>query len=155
MKNNIRALTLHMVFAAGFFILIAEIVTSSPIAGRHIANLAVRILLSLIIILGYFFFGTFLYTDKDKKYDFLTGIIIALIGFVIWLYTFFKTGMNILYVPEESAEYWVVMNIYHSPFTAFYYLTGIPHTPLLSLLTNIFPSFLMGCGLKYKRKKGR
>lgn len=67
------------------------------------------------------------------------------------MYTFLKTGENLLEVPGELKEYWILFNLYYSPFTMIYFILDINMTPLLSLFTNLLPSLLMACGLKYKR----
>ena len=97
--------------------------------------------------------GTFLDISRDKKYDFFVGSTIVVIGIGLWIYTFSITGKNLLEVPRELSEYWILFNVYHTPFTMIDFLLGIPLIPLLSLFQNLLPSFLMGCGLRYKRLK--
>jgi len=41
-------------------------------------------------------------TGIDKKYDFLTGLLIAAVGIGIWLFVFFYLRMN--RIPEELPE---------------------------------------------------
>jgi len=59
--------------------------------------------------------------------------------------------MNLVETPEELKEYWIIYNLYYSPFTMIYFLLGLNSSPMLSLSTNLLPPFLLGCGIQYKR----
>ena len=89
--------------------------------------------------------------NKDKKYYFLAGSIISIIGIVLWLYTFLRTGRILYNLPKEVSEYWIYFNFYYTPFTMLYFLLNINDTPLLTMFTNLFTSLVIGCGLTYKR----
>lgn len=151
-KNNIKALLLHIIILVVSFIILTIFVTTGPTLGKYTTNIVTRSILAIVLILFYIISGTFLDLNKNRIYDFFTGSIVGIIGIGIWLYTFSITGKNLIYIPKELSEYWILMNLYNVPFTMVYFLLEISQTPLLLLFTNLLPSFLMGCGLKLKRK---
>lgn len=91
--------------------------------------------------------------NTNKKYDFLVGCIIGIIGICLWVYTFSITDRNLFEVPKELREYWILMNTYLYPFIVSDFHIKVSKTPLLLLLVNFIPSILMGCGLKFKGLK--
>ncbi|SHI16237.1 MULTISPECIES: hypothetical protein [Sporanaerobacter] len=153
MKNNIKALVLHLIIVIVSSILLIIFVATGPLFGKYTTNIVCRLFLTILLIIFYIYMGTFLDISKDKKYDFFVGSTIVVIGIGLWIYTFSITGKNLLEVPRELSEYWILFNIYHAPFTMIDFLLGIPLIPLLALFQNLLPSFLMGCGLRYKRLK--
>ncbi|WP_313756694.1 hypothetical protein [Tissierella sp.] len=155
MINNIKALLLHLAIVIVSSILLIIFVATGPTLGKYTTNILSRIFLIIILTISYVYMGTFLNISKNKKYDFFNGSIISLIGIGLWTYIFSITGKNLLEVPRELSEYWILFNIYYTPFTMIDFLLGIPTIPLLLLFENLLPSILMGCGLKYKRLKLR
>ncbi|KDR95981.1 hypothetical protein SAMN02745945_01746 [Peptoclostridium litorale DSM 5388] len=151
MKNNVKALLLHLVIVGVSFIILIIFVGTAPTLGKYTTNIVMRVPLAIVLISPYVYVGTLLDTNIDKKYDFLTGSIIVIIGAGLWAYAFLATGKISHNLPEELSIYWILFNAYHTPFTMIYFLLGIPKTPLLGLLTNLFPSLLIGTGLSYKR----
>ncbi|WP_077367132.1 hypothetical protein [Anaerosalibacter sp. Marseille-P3206] len=155
MRNNLKALVLHSIIVVVSFILLIIFVATGPTLGKYTTNIISRLVLVILLIISYVYMGTFLDINKDKRYDFFVGSIIAIIGIGLWIYTFFISGKNLLEVPIELSEYWILFNVYYTPFTMIYFLLSIPVTPLLSLCTNLFPSLLMGLGLMFKRLRIR
>lgn len=157
MKNNLKALSLHLIIMVLSIIFLIIFVATGPKIGQYTTHIISRICISMGFVLAYVFSGTLLDKNTNKKYDFLVGLFIAIIGIVIWIYTYSMTGESLSKItseiPEEISEYWISMNIYHTPFIFINFLFSLPNTPLLSLITNLFPTILMGLGLKYKREK--
>jgi len=153
MKNNIRALGFHLVIVLLSIILLVVFVATGPVLGKHTSNIASRMFIGIVFIFAYLFAGTFLDINRDKRYDFLVGSFVALVGIAIWSYTFFITGKNLFVIPAEYRDYWILMNIYHTPFIFINFIFDLPNVPLLGIVENLIPSFLMGLGMKYKRKR--
>jgi hypothetical protein len=115
-----------------------------------------RLFLGVAFLLVYIFSGTLLDRNTSKKYDFFVGSFIGVIGIVLWFYTFSKTGINLFeIIPEELSHNWILINSYYIPFTIISLAFGLPSIPILSLISNLIPTLLMGLGLKYKRLKYR
>lgn len=155
MKNSMKAFTLHLIIVGITFVLLIGFVSTGPTLGRYTTNIVSRVFFIIVLIAFYVYAGTLLDVKKDKRYDFLAGSIIAIVGIGLWLYTFFKTDKNLIHIPKELSEYWIVFNLYHSTFTMIYFFWGVTTSPILSLFTNLLPSLLIGCGMKYKRLKLR
>jgi len=149
--NNIVALALHLTVAIISTILLIIFVATGPTLGVYTTHIASRFFLIVLHLSLYLCAGMVLDSRKNKKYDFFAGIIIAIIGIGLWIYTLSKTGMNLIETPEELSVYWIIYNLYYSPFTMIYFLLELNSSPILSLLTNLIPTFLLGCGIKYKR----
>ncbi|MCG0275388.1 MAG: hypothetical protein L5655_04370 [Thermosediminibacteraceae bacterium] len=154
-KNNVKALIAHFIIVGVCAILLMIFVATAPLLGKYISHIAIRVPLAVMLILSYVYVGTLLDTKVDKKYDFLAGSLIAVIGLGLWLYTYLTTGKILVNFPDELRESWIPFNFYYAPFTMIYFLLGIPMQPLLGLFTNFIPSLLMGIGLSYKRSKMR
>jgi hypothetical protein len=151
MKNNIKALILHLITVVISFILLVIFVATAPKFGKYTTNILSRLFLTVSLIRFYVYMGTFLDINKDRKYDFYVGGIISIIGIGLWLYTFLMTNGSLIEVPKEVSTYWILFNSYYMPFTMIDFLLGIQHIPLLSLLNIFMPSLFMGFGLRYKR----
>lgn len=153
MRNNFKALVLHLIIIIFSFIFLVIFVATGPKIGQYTTHIITRLFIGTAFLLVYIFSGTLLDIHTSKKYDFLTGFLTAFIGIVLWLYTISITGGNLLSIPEELSEYWILMNFYHIPFVFINFLFKLPNTPFLSLILNFLPTILMGLGLKYKRFK--
>lgn len=153
MKNNLKALGLHLVIVMLSLIYLVILVSTAPIIGKYTNNIMLKGLIGISFIFFYIFAGILLDINTNKKYDFLVGCTVGIIGICLWVYTFSITGRNLFRVPEELREYWILMNTYLYPFIVADFPIKVSSTPLLLLLVNFFPSILMGSGLKYKRLK--
>lgn len=153
MKNNCKALILHLVIVIVSLIFLILFIATGPKIGQYTANTISRFFIGVVFLLFYIFSGTLLDINPSKKYDFLAGCLIAVIGIALWFYTFSLTKGNLFEIPEELSEYWILMNIYHAPFILGNLLLRLPNIPLVSLVTNLFPTLLIGIGLRYKRLK--
>lgn len=151
MKNNLKALGLHLALVILSIIFTIIFVVASPILGKYVTHIISRIFIVTISMCLYILAGLLLDTGSNSKYDFLTGLLIAIIGLVIWYYTFSTAGWNLSEIPKELSGHWIPMNLYHSPFIFINLLIPVPNTPLTSLITNLIPSILLGIGLRYKR----
>lgn len=153
MKNNIKALGFHLLIVVLSMIFVIVFVVTGPTLGRYMTHIISRILITIAFILVYVFAGSLLDIGANKKYDFLTGCVTAFIGIALWYYTVSITGGDLFKISKEVTDYWILMNTYHSPFIFVNFLFRLPNTPLMSLITNLFPGLLMGIGLKYKRSR--
>ena len=153
MRNNLKALALHFIIIIFSLIFLMAFVATGPLLSQYMDNIISRIFIGMLFLFVYIFSGTLLDIKKNKEHDYLAGCFIAVIGIAIWVYTFLITGRNLDQVPKELSEYWIPMNIYHTPFTMIKLLFSIPNTPLISLISNFIPTVFMGFGLKYKRIK--
>lgn len=107
MKNNIKALLAHIIILVVSFIILVIFVTTGPTLGKYTTNIVIRTILAIVLILFYIVSGSFLDLNKNRMYDFFTGSIVGIIGIGIWLYTFFITGKNLNYIPEDCIHEWI------------------------------------------------
>lgn len=153
MRNNFKALGLHLAITVLAFVFLVIFVSTGPKIGKYTTHIISRLFITIGFLLIYILSGTWLDIDANKKYDFFVGSFIAIIGISLWLYTISIVGWDLFNIPEELSEYWILMNIYHTPFIFMNFFFPLPNMPILSLLMNLLPTFLMGVGLKYKRFK--
>ena len=149
--NNILAFVLHIIYIFTSFIFTLWFVSTGPKLGRYTTSIIFRIFFIIIFIMIYIYLGSFLSIKKDKKYDFISGTVIALIGIFLWGYTLLYTGGNLWYISEEQREYWILFNIYFCPLTISYFFLDITTTPLILFFTTMIPSLFLGCGIRLKR----
>ncbi|ADL08776.1 hypothetical protein [Thermosediminibacter oceani] len=154
MENNIKALIAHFILVVASFILLLIIFfVTGQIIWKYIIHIAIRVPLAIVLMLSYVYVGTLLDTKMDKKYHFLAGSLIAVIGLGLWLYTFSITREKVNILPEEFIdEYWIPFYLYYMPILMSCFLLGIPFRSL-TFFANFIPSLLIGIGLSYKRLK--
>lgn len=152
LKNNLIALVFHFLFMIISFIVVIIFVSTAPIIGRVSTHIISRIVLAVMFLIGYFYIGTLLDTSTNKQYDFLAGFFIAILGIIIWIYTYRVAGRYLFEIPKEMIEYWIVNNLYQLPLIFVNMVMEIPNIPIINLIYNFVPSLLIGLGLKYKRK---
>lgn len=152
MINSIKALLFHLVYTFLSLIFTVWFVYNGPTLGKFTTSLPARVFFILLFTIGYIFIGMVLSSDKPRKYDFFYGVLIAIVGIIIWVFTFSNTGMNMGGITKEYGEYWLLFNLFFSPFNSIYFFLDFSATPVLMLLTIAFPSILIGIGLKLKRK---
>jgi len=155
-KNNIIALIAHLIIIGISFMLLLifiHIYNTAPWILNYRTHIAIRLPLAIGFMLLYAYAGTLLDTKMDKKYDFLTGSLIAVVGVGIWLCTYFYLINR--RIPEElTSEYWILFYSYYLPIALILGALGIPIQPsLFELFANFIPSLLIGIGLSYKRLK--
>ncbi len=154
LKNNILAFVLNLLITIFSIILLIIFVATGPTLGKYTTSIFSRIFLIFLFISIYFCVGLLLDASNNKKYDFFSGIMIAIIGLGLWTYTISKTGMSLRDTPELLSEYWILYNLYYSPFTMINFLLNISNiSPLTSLSINFLPTILFGFAIKYKRSK--
>ena len=154
LKNNILAFVLNLLITILSIILLIIFVSTGPILGKYTTSIFARMFLILFFTSTYFCVGLLLDATNNKKYDFFSGIIIASLGLGLWTYTISKTGMSLRDTPEVLSEYWILYNLYYSPFTIISFLLNISNiSPLISLSINFLPTILFGFAIKYKRSK--
>lgn len=153
MRNNFKALIVHFIIIILSSIFLVIFVATGPKIGQYTTNIISRLFMGIALLSAYIFAGTFLDINVSRKYDFYAGCFIAVIGIGLWLYTFSIAGRSLTEIPKELSEYWILMNIYYMPYTFINFLFAIPNSPIISLITNLFPTLFMGFGLKLKRLK--
>lgn len=130
-------------------------------AGPRIEKYATHFISKLIIVIGiillYILAGMLLDTNTSKRYDFFSGFLITAIGIIIWVYTFLIFSGNLseiaVLISEELSGYWILMNIYHTPFIFLRLILILPNMPIVSLIENLLLTVFIGFGLRYKRAK--
>ena len=153
MKNNLKALGLHLIIVVLSIMFLIVFVATGPLIGRYSTNIVSRLFISITFIFAYIFAGTLLDITKNKKYDFLVGFLLGILGVALWFYTFSITDKNLFEIPKELSGYWILNNFYNTPLIIISFLLEVPSKPLSLLMINLLPSLLMGFGLKYKRFK--
>ena len=152
LKNNFIAFVLHLLLMIISIIFLIVFVSTGPKLGKYTTSIIGRIIIIILFISFYFVAGMLLDINNNKKYDFFTGVIIAVVGIGLWIYTISKTGISLTDTPEEVGEYWILYNLYYSPFTMIGFLLKVSNrSSVLSLLINFLPSIFFGLGIKYKR----
>ena len=153
-KNNILAFVLNLFITIFSIILLIVFVSTGPTLGKYTSSIFSRIFLIFLFISIYFCVGLLLDANNNNKYDFFSGIIIAIVGLGLWTYTISKTGMSLRGTPEVLSEYWILYNLYYSPFTMISFLLNLSNiSPLTSFFINFLPTILFGFAIKYKRSK--
>lgn len=152
MRNNIIAFFFHLLYSFLTLIFTIWFVSSGPTLGKFTTSFPARVFFISLFIIGYVFIGMLLSSNKPKNYDFFYGVLIVLVGLIIWAFAFSKAGMNIGVISKQYGEYWMLFNLFFSPFNLIYFFLDISVTPILLLFTTVFPSLLMGIGIKIKKK---
>lgn len=94
----------HLIIVVISFIFLVILILSWETAPWILENYGspILVLSAIGFTFLYAFAGTLMDTEIDKKYDFLTGLLIAAVGIGIWLFVFFYLRMN--RIPEKLPE---------------------------------------------------
>lgn len=148
-RNNIVAFIFHilLIVLSTFYLIL--IVSLSPYIGSILINPIVRGVLSVLWTAMYVYIGSKMTIKHRRKTDFSCGILIALIGLVLWGYSLISAGI-ILDVPEKIS---IPLNVYLNPIYQICFLLDIRFNQLIRLISCFVPTILIGIGIKYKRYK--
>ena len=80
MKNNLKALGIHLMIVILSTIFLIIFVVTGPAVGQYTTHIISRLFMGIGFIAVYIFSGMLLSTDTNSKYDFLVGCFIAVVG---------------------------------------------------------------------------
>lgn len=152
--NNIIALLFHILLIVLSTIGLALLVALSPYLGGVITSLPIRILIAVFWLLAYMFLGTRLKTSQRAKWDFKSGILIALIGIVLLIYSLYNIGLTVE-IPDELSHHGIPLNIYLNPIYQVFFMLGLSFNQPIRLISCFIPNLLIGIGLRFKRLKNQ
>lgn len=78
MKNNFKALVLHLIIVILSFLVLIIFVATGPKIGHITTNIISRIFIVIALIFAYIFSGTLLDINKSKRYDIFVGALVAI-----------------------------------------------------------------------------
>jgi hypothetical protein len=152
-KNNVRALLYHILIIILSTLYLILLVSLGPYIGGLIRTPIVRGLMCIIFAGTYIYAGSRLNIRHRIKYDFQAGLLIALIGLILWGISVFQTGLDLRPVNEELAYLYIPLNIFLNPMLQIGFLLDIEFNQLVRLIACFIPGLLMGIGIKFKRYK--
>lgn len=152
--NNIIALLFHILLIVLSTIGLALLVALSPYLGGVITSLPIRILIAVFWLLAYIFLGTGLKTSQGAKWDFKSGLIIALIGIVLLIYSLYNIGLTVE-IPDDLSYYGIPLNIYLNPIYQVFFMLGLSFNQPIRFISCFIPNLLIGIGLRFKRLKNQ
>ncbi len=150
--NNIFALFMHILLIVLSTIGLSVLVAISPYLGGLITSLPFRIIIAVFWILAYLFIGTRLKVKHRPEWDFKCGILIALAGIALFIYSLYKIGPTIE-ITEELSYYAIPLSIYLNPIYQIFLMLGISFNQPMRFVSCFIPTFLIGVGLKLSRFK--
>lgn len=150
-KDNIIALIYHILLIMISTIYLILVVLLSPYIGEIITSSVIRIVLAIIWASTYVAIGTKLDIKHMSKYDFNKGILIALIGMLLWTYSLIKTGFTIEVIDDELIKHLIPLNIYLNPIYQISFLLDIKFNQLVRFISCFIPTLLIGMGITIKR----
>ncbi|GAU75440.1 hypothetical protein [Fusibacter sp. 3D3] len=110
-KNNFKALIIHLCSIPFFLIGIFIFVLASPLYKVKSVSLMIMILLYLIIFILYeATLIRYLKISVIRRHDYLSGILVAIVGVIIWLILYLY-HIDYFDVFQEN-EIWIPYNIY-------------------------------------------
>lgn len=156
------ALIYHLGYILLCLLAIVILVFLSPMignvfSGKMIVLWPVRIVMAALIPASYIGLGSWLKFEVKKVRDFLTGGLIAVVGIGLVMISMRHTSNGFWMIPseEELVYHWQAANLFLLPTTLTCFFLGIVRTPWIMLGSALLPSFFMGIGLRWKRKRGK
>lgn len=145
-KNNLIAFLGHLVIISLFFI-VTMIFEKGYISGFLYKIFAV------IFIIPYVVLGYKLNINLNKRFDFWSGLIISILGIVVWIFVLLVGSEKILVDSQNLNIFWRATQSYINIFyVSFLWGWGkIKNIIYINLVLCFVPSFLIGIGLKFKR----
>lgn len=153
MRNNIRAIGIHLIYVILLFIVTVGFIGLSQSLGPYInvESLVFKVMSIIILITSYIIGGFFLDTNSKKGYDFFCGTTIFILGVILWVISIGITKGNLYEINYDMQEYWILLDMFILPIKFSLNLINIDITPIVLLISTTIPSLLMGIGLKIKR----
>lgn len=155
-KDNIKGLFYHMVLMLISMLFLMIIAVISPYIGKYMIHPAGRIILGIPWIIAYIVIGLKMNGRIKRKSNFNSGMLIALIGLVLWGYSMYQTGLH--WTPDSDVimdYYYAPLNIYMGPILNMGILFDIEINQYIRLISCFIPTFLMGIGIRIKRQSLR
>lgn len=152
-KNNITSFLYHILIIIFSTIYLILLVSLGPYIGEFIKSPIIRIILSILLAGTYIYSGTRLSIRHRIRYDFQAGLLIAIIGIILWGISIFQTGAILRPVSEEAAYLYIPLNIFLNPMLQISFLLDIEFNQIIRLISCFIPSLLIGIGIKIKRYK--
>ncbi|SHJ85947.1 hypothetical protein SAMN02745248_01128 [Hathewaya proteolytica DSM 3090] len=145
-KNNLIVFFTHIVLVL-LFVLVAMAFD------RKYINWIIYRLAAFIFVIPYVIMGYKLNNKLNKKFDYLSGTIVTIIGFVISTIVFMVGDGKILAEAANSSMFWRLSYSYIDIFyRAFLWgWTNFKNMYYINLILCLVPSFLVGLGMKLRR----
>lgn len=150
-KNNLRALLIHLLGSIAFLVLLFTYVVASPLYKMRLVSILVMGLLYVFILAVYIgVLKNFLKCQTQKTLEYFSGILVMLIGSSIWILTYAYQSQYLSLFHEN--EQWIPYNVYNYLIWPIMYGIKNPFILLgLGLLNGLFPPL----ALILKRKSSR
>ena len=152
-RDNIRAFILHILLIIISTIYLIALVWLSPYIGKFLINPIIRGILFILWASTYIIIGNKLYMRIRSRHDFNAGLLIAVVGFILWAFSLYKIGFNFGEIQEDLSYHYIPLNIYINPIYQMFFLLGIKFNQISRLIACFLPTILIGLGIKYKRFK--
>lgn len=137
-RNNIVAFIFHilLIVLSTFYLIL--VVSLSPYIRDIIVNPLIRGIFAVIWAAIYIYIGTKMNLKHRRKVDYFCGILITLVGLILW-------GNSLI-----NSEL-IPLNVYLNPIYQICLLLDIRFDQLMILISCFIPSILIGIGVKFKR----
>lgn len=152
-KNNIKGLFYHMVLILLSMLFLMIIAVISPYMGKYMIHPVGRIILGIPWIISYIAIGSKMNSRVRRRSDFNSGILITLIGLILWSYSIYQTGLH--WTPDSDLimdYHYAPLNIYMGPILNMGILFDIEINQYIRLISCFIPTLLMGVGIRIKRQ---
>lgn len=137
-KNNIFALLFHisMILLSTIYLII--ITSLEEYLGDILTSPIIKGILVGFWLGIYIKYGSSMKLKHKRKYDFHSGLLILIVGFILWI----NSNINS-----------TVFNIFMNPIYQVSILLNIEFNQIEGLISIFIPTILIGIGIKYKRIK--
>ena len=152
-KNNITAFLYHILLIILSTLYLIIFVALSPYLGKIYVHPITRGILTMLWAGSYVFVGVKMSIRHRVRYDFLSGLLIAFNGLILWVISIYQTGFTLRPISEELAYLYIPLNIYLNPILQISFLLDIEFNQIIRLIACFIPGILMGVGVKFKRYK--
>lgn len=111
-KNNIKAIMIHLLSIPFFLIGLFLYVVASPLYKSEAAAIMIAIISYVAFYTGYFaLLVKFLQSSKFKIYNAFSGVLVAVVSLVIWRLTYIS-NQSVVGI-EAYTEIWIPYNLYN------------------------------------------
>lgn len=137
-KNNIYTFIFHIFLILLSTIYLGIITNLGPFLTGVITIPLIKGVLVAFWAGVYIKYGSSMKLNYKSKYDFHSGTLILIIGFILWIYSYFNV---------------MLFNIFLSPIYQICIILNIEFNLLVRFICIFVPTILIGIGTKYKRLK--
>ncbi|MBP2025984.1 hypothetical protein [Peptoniphilus stercorisuis] len=153
MNNNFRGLVFHILVIVFMFFLSLLLNISEVVRNFVYTSFIFKIILTILPAFIYYNLAKIMSKKSSKKFDFLNGIFIVIIGLILGIIAFTGLGLGIFSKEVFSSMWRFPLDIFLFPQMYILEIYNIRHNIITFIIILFIPSIIYGFSIRSSRRK--